>query len=214
MSGKLDMKLEVVVIPVSDVDRAKRFYSGLGWRLDADFGDGGDYRVIQFTPPGSGCSVIFGKNVTAAAPGSAQGLYLIVSDVEAAREELRGRGVAISDVFHDAGGVYAEARRRSGSRAPNVSLVRVVQRSGRQRLAVPGDHRAAARTHGRRDDVHVDGRAGEGTATRRGRARRAREADRRQARRELARMVRRVHGPRAGRRAAADVSSADRRRAG
>ena len=102
-----DMKLEVVVIPVSDVDRAKRFYSHLGWRLDIDYTAEDDFRVIQFTPPGSGCSVIFGKNVTAAAPGSAQGLYLIVSDIEAAREELLGRGVAISGAFHDAGGVYA-----------------------------------------------------------------------------------------------------------
>ena len=104
----VDMKLEVVVIPVSDVDRAKRFYGGLGWRLDADYAsDDGYFRVIQFTPPGSGCSVIFGKNVTAAAPGSAQGLYLIVSDVEAARKELLNRDVAISAVFHDAAGVYA-----------------------------------------------------------------------------------------------------------
>lgn len=102
----VDMKLEVIVIPVSDVDRAKRFYGGLGWRLDADFAAGDDYRVIQFTPPGSGCSVIFGKNVTAAAPGSAQGLYLIVADIEAARNELRGRGIEIGEVFH-AGGVYA-----------------------------------------------------------------------------------------------------------
>ncbi len=103
----VDTKLEVIVIPVSDVDRAKRFYGNLGWRLDADFAAGDDFRVIQFTPPGSGCSVIFGKNVTAAAPGSAQGLYLIVSDIEAARDELLGRGVEISEVFHDAGGVYA-----------------------------------------------------------------------------------------------------------
>ncbi|MEP9375862.1 VOC family protein [Aquabacter sp. CN5-332] len=102
-----DMKLEIVVIPVSDVDRAKNFYGDLGWRLDADFADGDDFRVIQFTPPGSGCSVIFGKNVTAAAPGSAQGLYLIVSDIEAARADLLGRGVKIGEVFHDAGGVYA-----------------------------------------------------------------------------------------------------------
>ena len=97
---RVDMKLEVVVIPVSDVDRAKRFYSNLGWRLDADFAAGDDWRVIQFTPPGSGCSVIFGKNVTAAAPGSAQGLYLIVSDIKDARDELLRRGVGISDVFH------------------------------------------------------------------------------------------------------------------
>jgi catechol 2,3-dioxygenase-like lactoylglutathione lyase family enzyme len=103
----VDMKLEVVVIPVSDVDRAKRFYDGLGWRLDADFAAGDDFRVIQFTPPGSGCSVIFGKNVTAAAPGSAQGLYLIVSDIKAVRATLLGRGVEISEVFHDAAGVYA-----------------------------------------------------------------------------------------------------------
>jgi catechol 2,3-dioxygenase-like lactoylglutathione lyase family enzyme len=101
-----DMKLEVVVIPVSDVDRAKKFYAGLGWRLDADFAGGDDYRVIQFTPPGSSGSVIFGKNVTAAAPGSAQGLYMIVSDIAAARDELLSRGVAISEVFHDGGGVY------------------------------------------------------------------------------------------------------------
>src|SRR6202790_2902874 len=103
----VDMKFEIVVIPVSDVDRAKRFYGGLGWRLDADFAAGDDFRVIQFTPPGSGCSVIFGKNVTAAAPGSAQGLYLIVSNIAAARDELLARGVKISEVFHDAGGVYA-----------------------------------------------------------------------------------------------------------
>ena len=100
------MKLEVVVIPVSDVDRAKAFYGSLGWRLDADFADGKDYRVIQFTPPGSGASVIFGKNVTAAAPGSAQGLYLVVSDIEAARKELRERGVDVSEVFHAANGVF------------------------------------------------------------------------------------------------------------
>jgi catechol 2,3-dioxygenase-like lactoylglutathione lyase family enzyme len=102
----VDMKLEVVVLAVSDVDRAKAFYENLGWRLDADFANGEDWRVIQFTPPGSGCSVIFGKNVTAAAPGSAQGLYLIVSDIEAAREELLRRGVKISEVFH-AAEVYA-----------------------------------------------------------------------------------------------------------
>src|SRR3954449_10880090 len=103
----VDMKFEIVVIPVSDVDRAKDFYAKLGWRLDADFAEPtGDFRVIQFTPPGSGCSVIFGKNVTPAAPGSAQGLYLIVSDIEAARAELLRHGVEISEVFHDAAGVY------------------------------------------------------------------------------------------------------------
>ena len=105
--GRADMKLEIVVIPVSDVDRAKEFYRRLGWRLDAEYDSGKDFRIMQFTPPGSGCSVIFGKNVTAAAPGSAQGLYLVVSDIEAARNELLGRGVKISEVFHDAAGVYA-----------------------------------------------------------------------------------------------------------
>jgi catechol 2,3-dioxygenase-like lactoylglutathione lyase family enzyme len=105
--AKIDMKLEIVVIPVSDVERAKEFYAKLGWRLDADFDNGKDFRVIQFTPPGSGCSVIFGKSITAAAPGSAQGLYLIVSDIEAGRKELLARGIKASEVFHDAGGVYA-----------------------------------------------------------------------------------------------------------
>jgi len=105
--ARVDLKFEIVVIPVSDPDRAKEFYGRLGWRLDADFDSGNDFRVIQFTPPGSGCSIIFGRNVTGAAPGSAQGLYLIVSDIQAARAELLGHGVEISEVFHDAGGVYA-----------------------------------------------------------------------------------------------------------
>ena len=106
--ARVDMKLEIVVIPVSDVDRAKEFYGEkLGWRLDGDFVHGDDWRGIQFTPLGSGCSVIFGKNITAATPGSAQGLYLIVSDIEAARKELLGRGIQISEVFHGGNGVYA-----------------------------------------------------------------------------------------------------------
>src|SRR3979490_2933786 len=90
--ARVDMKLEIVVIPVSDVDRAKEFYARLGWRLDADYDNGSDFRVIQFTPPGSGCSVIFGRNVTAAAPGSAQGLYLSVADIAAARQGVLSRG--------------------------------------------------------------------------------------------------------------------------
>jgi catechol 2,3-dioxygenase-like lactoylglutathione lyase family enzyme len=102
-TAKIDTKLEIVVIPVSDLDRAKEFYGSLGWRLDADISGGSDFRVIQFTPPGSGCSVIFGKNVTAAAPGSAQGLYLIVSDIAAARKELLDRGANITEVFHGGG---------------------------------------------------------------------------------------------------------------
>ncbi len=122
----VDMKLEVVVIPVSGVDRAKAFYGSLGWRLDADFAGPDDYRVIQFTPPGSGASIIFGKNVTAAAPGSARGLYLIVSDVEAARNELLARGIKVSEIFHAAGDVHAGpdepylfGRRRVGGADPD-----------------------------------------------------------------------------------------------
>jgi len=97
---KADMKLEAVVIPVSDVDRAKAFYGKLGWRLDADFSFDNGFRAVQFTPPGSGCSVQFGAHITSAAPGSAQGLYLIVSGIEAAREELVARGAKVSEVFH------------------------------------------------------------------------------------------------------------------
>ncbi|PDT88841.1 glyoxalase [Bradyrhizobium sp. Y36] len=106
-SRSVDMKLEVIVIPVSDVDRAKAFYARLGWRLDADFTSGADWRVIQFTPPGSACSVIFGRNVTAAAPGSARGLYLIVSDLDAARKDLLDRGIVVSEPFHGAGDAHA-----------------------------------------------------------------------------------------------------------
>jgi len=98
-AGTVDTKLEVVVIPVSDVDRAKRFYASLGWRLDADFVNG-DLRGVQVTPPGSPCSIIFGKGITPAVPGSVQGLFLVVSDVEAARAELVRRGVSVSEVFH------------------------------------------------------------------------------------------------------------------
>jgi catechol 2,3-dioxygenase-like lactoylglutathione lyase family enzyme len=102
-----DMKFEIAVIPVSNIDRAKEFYASLGWRLDADYDNGKDFRVVQFTPPGSACSVIFGKNVTAAAPGSAQGLYLVVADIEAARGDLIRRGVKVSDAFHGASDAYA-----------------------------------------------------------------------------------------------------------
>jgi catechol 2,3-dioxygenase-like lactoylglutathione lyase family enzyme len=106
------MKLEVVVIPVSDVDRAKEFYGRLRWRLDADIAIGDDFRVVQFTPPGSACSVSFGKGVTSAAPGSAAGLELIVSDIEAARDELLGRGVKAVEVFH--GSPFNRSKRISG----------------------------------------------------------------------------------------------------
>jgi catechol 2,3-dioxygenase-like lactoylglutathione lyase family enzyme len=96
-----DFRLEVVVLPVSDVERAKEFYGRLGWRLDADVARGEDFRLVQFTPPGSGCSIQFGTNIASDAPGSAQGLYLVVLDIEAAREELIARGVEVGEVFHE-----------------------------------------------------------------------------------------------------------------
>jgi len=98
--AKVDLKLEAVVIPVADVDRAKKFYGSLGWRLDADFPFDNGFRVVQFTPPGSGCSVQFGTKITSAAPGSAQGLYLIVSGIGAARDQLVASGAKVSEVFH------------------------------------------------------------------------------------------------------------------
>ena len=100
LEPRADLRFEVVVIPVSDVDRAKEFYDQLGWRLDADCPFDNGFRVVQFTPPGSGCSVQFGSNITSAAPGSSQGLYLIVSDITAARDELAARGAEVSEVFH------------------------------------------------------------------------------------------------------------------
>ena len=118
-ADSVEMKLEVVVLPVSDVDRAKRFYGDLGWRLDIDYAPGDDYRVIQFTPPGSGCSVIFGTNVTENAPGSARGLHLIVSDIKAARDQLLRRGVEVSEPFHDAGGIFHHADAKDLVLGPN-----------------------------------------------------------------------------------------------
>jgi catechol 2,3-dioxygenase-like lactoylglutathione lyase family enzyme len=102
-SAPIDLKLEVVVLPVSDVDRSKRFYEGLGWRVDADFPGVDGFRVVQVTPPGSPCSIHFGKKVTTAAPGSIKNLYLVVSDIEAARRDLAGRGADVSEAFHFAG---------------------------------------------------------------------------------------------------------------
>ncbi len=106
-ASKVDLKFELVVIPVSDVDRrAKRFYSALGWRLDIDFAASEEYRVVQFTPPGSACSIIFGIGITPAAAGSVAGLYLIVSDIEIARADMIERGVKVSEPFYDAGGIF------------------------------------------------------------------------------------------------------------
>jgi catechol 2,3-dioxygenase-like lactoylglutathione lyase family enzyme len=118
--GKVDMKLEVVAIPVSDVERAKEFYGRLGWRLDADFSKAGG-RVVQFTPPGSGCSVHFGTNITSAAPGSAQYSFLIVSDIHAARDDLVARGVEVSEVFHFTGLNRVDPNARLNGPAPDRS---------------------------------------------------------------------------------------------
>jgi catechol 2,3-dioxygenase-like lactoylglutathione lyase family enzyme len=112
----VEMKLEIVVLPVSDVDRAKQFYQAMGWRLDADFATSADFRVVQLTPTGSSSSIIFGTGVTAAAPGSIEGLMLVVTDLEAARAELIGRGVEVSETFHDEGGVFHHAG--TGGRVP------------------------------------------------------------------------------------------------
>ena len=119
-AGTGDMKLEVVVIPVSDVGRAKRFYGDLGWRLDADFVVG-DAFLVQFTPPGSPCSIHFGTGLTSAVPGSASGLYLVVSDIEAARAELVARGVDVSEVFHRAGPGKPPVKGRHPARASYFS---------------------------------------------------------------------------------------------
>src|SRR5438477_8858487 len=107
-AGMVDLKLEVVIVPVSDVDRAKRFYQSLGWRLDADFASGDDWRVVQLTPPGSPCSILFGKGLTTAVPGSVQGNFLVVDDLEAARAELIRHDVDASEVFHFAGGLHVD----------------------------------------------------------------------------------------------------------
>ncbi|HSS33066.1 MAG TPA: VOC family protein [Solirubrobacterales bacterium] len=105
----MDLKLEVVVVPVADVDRAKAFYESLGFRMDIDYVDGDDFRVVQFTPPGSECSIIIGKGITTAAPGSLDSLQLVVLDIEAARADLTSRGVEVSEAFHDEGGIFHHA---------------------------------------------------------------------------------------------------------
>ena len=197
----LDMKLEVVVIPVSDVDRAKEFYAGLGWRLDADFPFDNGFRVVQFTPPGSGCSIQFGTNITSAAPGSAQGLYLIVSDIEAARDELVARGVEVSEVFH-AGAPGAQfqpdgRRPRQRARAATTPATARSPRSAtptatagccrRSRPGCPAGSTPAATSFalGRRPGrARCGGRRPPTASTRSASAGRP----------ELARLVRRVHG--------------------
>ncbi|MFI6494872.1 VOC family protein [Streptomyces sp. NPDC050564] len=110
----MELKLEVVILPVSDVDRAKQFYETAGFRLDIDVSAGEAFRGVQFTPPGSECSIIFGKGMTSAEPGSLQGLYLIVSDIEESRADLLGRGIEVGEVFHDAGGLFFHSHDAKG----------------------------------------------------------------------------------------------------
>ena len=113
------MNLELLVIPVSDVDRAKTFYNNLGWRLDIDHSTGDDYRIVQFSPVGSGCSVMFGQNITTSAPGSAQGMHLVVADVLTARDDLVRRGVKVSEPFHDVGGIFHHSNGDGIAKGPN-----------------------------------------------------------------------------------------------
>ena len=160
-AAPVDLKLEVVPLPVADVDRAKRFYEGLGWRLDADFASGDEWRVVQLTPPGSPCSVMFGKGFTAAVPGSVQGTFLVVDDIEAARAELVRHGVDVSEVFHFENSLLRVAankgtRAGSGCRRPLLLLVCVIQRSRRQQLAAAGSQNADSRTRIQRGRRHAD----------------------------------------------------------
>ena len=190
----IDLKLEAVVIPVSDVDRAKKFYAGLGWRLDADFPFDNGVRAVQFTPPGSECSIQFGTKLTNAAPGSAKGLYLIVSDIAVAHDELVALGVKVSEVFHaKTSGRSVSARRQERShkrpraRPRQLPFLCDLQRSGRQRLAAAGGHNATAwPDRGCQNDICIRGRPGQRISACGGGARRARKTDRRPARCKLA----------------------------
>ena len=199
----MDMRLEVVVIPVSDVDRAKAFYQGLGWRLDADFATGPDFRVVQVTPPGSACAVIFGTGITSAAPGSAEGLQLVAEDIDAARAELAGHGVDVSEVFHDAGGVFHHAGTagRVAGPAPEHqtygSWVSFADPDGNSWFVQEVTTRLPGRATSRAGGVRLGGRAGGRAAPGRGGARQVRAGDR-QARPGLAGLVRPVHGGRGG----------------
>ena len=198
--AKVDMKLEVAVIPVSDVDRAKEFYKKLGWRLDADFPFDNGFRVVQFTPPGSGCSVQFGTKITSAAPGSAKGLYLIVSDISAAHDEIasRGiidqRGVPLRDAWCSVPArQQGRSRQRTSSQSRHLQLLRHIQRPRWQHLAPAGSHNAPSRTRRSRFNfVRLRQRSGKRASPCLCRPRPTRKAHRRR-RSKLARLVRRVH---------------------
>jgi catechol 2,3-dioxygenase-like lactoylglutathione lyase family enzyme len=174
--ARADMKLEVALIPVSDVDRAKEFYTRLGWRLDRDIVMGNDFRLVQFTPPGSGCSITFGKGVTAAAPGGLRNT-LIVSDIVAAHKELVARGIDTSEVFHGSPFSTGSTYQRPGSRAPELSLIRHLRRSRRKHVARPGGHASIARSNRSRDDyLCISKRSGKRDAARSSRPWQARKA--------------------------------------
>ena len=174
----VDLKFEAVVIPVADVDRAKEFYTGLGWRLDADFPFDNGFRVVQLTPPGSGNSVQFGTNITTAPPGSAQGLYLVVSDIQAARDQLAARGAEVSEVFHP-GAPGAQFEAEPGDRVDGPAAERASYSSfatfhdpdGNTWLLAGGHHPAAGAHRPRRDDVRRRRGPGRGAAPGGGRPR-------------------------------------------
>src|SRR5215469_14816431 len=175
-AAKADMKLEVALIPVSEVDGAKEFYTRLGWRLDRDIVMGNDFRLVQFTPPGSGCSITFGKGVTAAAPGGLRNT-LIVSDIEAAHKELVARGINASEVFPRLAVLRGSTYQRPGPRAPELPLLRHLRRSRRKHVARPGGHASVARSNRSRDDyLCISKRSGKRDAARGSRPRQAREA--------------------------------------
>ena len=198
--GKVAMKLEVITIPVSDIDRATKFYGRLGWRQDVTPPGSG---VVQFTPPGSACSVHFGTNRTSAAPGSAQNQFLIVSDIQAARDELAGRGVEVSEIFHF--GPSGQVSGPAPDHATYASFATFSDPDGNSWLLQEITTRLPGRVDADRDGVRFGGRSGERVPACGGRPRRAREAHR-TARRELARVVRRLHGGGAGRHRAALVT--------
>jgi catechol 2,3-dioxygenase-like lactoylglutathione lyase family enzyme len=211
--ARVDQKLEVLVIPVSDVDRAKQFYGNLGWRLDADFHFDNGFRVVQFTPPGSACSVQFGANITPAAPGLAQGFSLVVSDIEAARDAFVARGVKVSEVFHVATpGAQFQPDGTSG-RVSGPAPDHASYRSYATFSDPDGNgwvlQEVTTRLPGRMDLAGATFASANDLARRvsacGGRPRRAREAHR-EARRELARLVRRVPGAGAGRRSVAAMN--------
>ncbi|MHC2485556.1 VOC family protein [Rhizobium leguminosarum] len=145
---QVDLKLEVVAIPVADVDRSKRFYSDLGWRLDADFPVGDTFRVVQFTPPGSPTSIHFGVGVTAAAPGSASGLYLVVDDIEAAHADLVSRGAEVSDIFHRTGPGQAAIKGRDPERLSYRTYATFRDPDGNAWILQEITHRLAGRQGG------------------------------------------------------------------